>query len=138
MRAERRFFFEEDVIGSRRGLTPDEVDQVQILLNETVTPQVNYDQITTDRNDFPLSEGRLQRLSTDAPRTITGFANVGTDIKIILNSGSQDLVIGHDNAGSVPTNRIICHNLANITLTASKSVIIYYDFTSNRVRTVGS
>lgn len=94
-------------------------------LNLTYTPI----QITANQNDYaqPETPG-IWRLSTDAARDITGisYSNDGELIRIV-NVGSNNLVLKHQNAGSRAENRLICTGAADITLAANEAAIGWYD-----------
>jgi hypothetical protein len=98
---------------------------------------VPYPQITADQNNFALAGRIVHLLTSDASRTITGFANVGVGIKVIANRGSQDIVLANNNAGSTAENRTLTHTGGNITLNPNESALIFYDRESLRVRTIG-
>lgn len=132
-----RYTLDDDFTIARRELSAEEVESVQRLLIQNINPEISYPQITADQNDYPLDPGILQRLSSDASRTITGFANPDSGLKWLVNVGSNNIVIANDNAGSLAANRVLCHTGANITLNPNESVQIGYDFTSSRWRTVG-
>ena len=120
----------------RPELTPAEISQLSGLLSATPVGQVSPDQITANQNNYPLPEEFLVRLSSDAARTITGFAGARPGLTIISNVGAQNIILAHQNAGSAETNRIISHTGADLTINANESVLILYDFTTSRWRTV--
>jgi hypothetical protein len=123
---------------TRPKLTPAQVGQVQVGLQLSPNAQQLYPQLTADQDDFSLNVGTITHLFTsDALRTITGFANVGIGIKSVTNIGSQDVVLANDNAGSLAQNRILTHMGADITLNPGESALIFYDFVTQRVRTIG-
>lgn len=128
---------DRDYVKTRPILPPTQVDQVQTLLNATPSDDVTYPQLTADQNDYPLLNGVLHRFSTDALRTITGFANPGIGGNVIVNVGSQDLVLANNNAGSIEANRILTHTGGDITLGPNESALVIYDRVSARVRTIG-
>ena len=137
MREESRYVLDDDYGNTRPTLTPAQIKQLTTEQNSALTEQVDYPQITADQNNFNLLEGVVHRLTSDASRTITGFANVGPGLKVILNGGAQDLVLANNNVGSDAANRILSHTTANITLNPNESALIFYDRTSTRVRTLG-
>lgn len=137
MRNDRYFLDDSDFILTRPTLTPTQVQEVQEDLSASLTAEQSYPQITADQNNFPLEPGVLQRLSTDASRTITGFANADAGIKVIMNVGAQNIVLANDSASSTLQNRILCHTGANITLNENESALLIYDFVTTKWRTVG-
>jgi hypothetical protein len=134
---EARYADDRDYVRTRPELTPRQVSQVQTFLNEARRGQVLYPEITADQNDYPLGEGVIHLFTSDASRTITGFASVGPGIQVISNIGAQNLVLANDNAGSAEANQILAHTGANITLNPNESALIYYDDVTGKVRTVG-
>lgn len=92
-------------------------------------------QITSNQDDYPASNGQpgLWLLSTDASRDITGVdANQnGIDglIVTIINVGANDLVLKHENAGSLAVNRLLCPGAADLTLHANEGAELIYDGT---------
>jgi hypothetical protein len=118
-----------------RGLIERDVeDFVRIDLPDRPLDEVTPDQLTADANNFSLTDAILSRFSTDAARTITGFAGAKSGVKIIANVGSNNLVLANDSASSDAENRILTHSGANITLSAGQLAIMTYDFTSARWR----
>lgn len=95
-------------------------------------------QITSDQNDYYFT-GSFLRLSTDASRTITGFAN-GSDGRqlVAVNVGANDLILGDEDAGSSAINRIITGHGVSITLDPDASAHLWYDLTSARWRVMGT
>jgi len=93
-------------------------------------------QITANQNDYaqPETPGRW-RLSSDASRDITGIAysNDGEPIYIV-NVGSNDIVLKHQDAASRAENRIISTSGADITLGSNEIASGWYDEVSLRWR----
>lgn len=80
-------------------------------------------QITADTNDYsPTDWGRDVThlyLDTDADRTITGFAEdgfVGMDSVIVVNDGSNNILISHDNSASTAANRVLIADNSDVVL----------------------
>lgn len=111
---------------------------VKLLGGGELTPA----QITSDQNDFSTLDLNsdlvgVLRLSTDASRTITGFANGEQGRKIIIiNVGSFNLVIANQSGSSSASNRVITGTGANLTVAADDIVVMYYDSTTARWRVV--
>lgn len=100
---------------------------------ESQIDQVSPAQITADQNNYALVPGTFIRLSTDASRTVTGFAGARPEATI-ANVGAQDLVIAHDSASSDAANRILCHGSANITVGPNGLLFIFYDYQTTKWR----
>ena len=99
------------------------------ILNSSATTPA---QITADQNNYAIptgSSGRMvHRLSTDASRTITGILNEATGDAIwIVNIGSFDLVLAHQNVGSLAANRIISPTGFDLTLGLDEAAQLWYD-----------
>lgn len=92
-------------------------------------------QIVADQNNYALPTATYVRLSTDATRTITGFA-AGTDgeRRCIVNVGSNWLNISNLSASSSAANQVITGTGATLTLTATEMVWMWYDGTSSKWR----
>lgn len=96
--------------------------------------------ITSDQNNYSVPvTGYFIRLSTDASRTLTGLTfgggGVGDgQVHLIVNVGSNDLVLAHESASSTAANRFLCSTGANITLSANQAADLIYDGTTQRWR----
>lgn len=105
-----------------------------IALPGIVTP----DQIVANQNNYDptgLQGAFCMRLSTDASRTITGLLAPSPGagrLVLIVNIGSNDLVLAHESASSDAANRFNFSGAANVTLTTLSTLLIYYDSTSER------
>lgn len=96
-------------------------------------------QITANQNDYNPSPLNLWRLSSDAARNITGIANgVEGRSLLIVNTGSQNIVLVNQSASSAAANRIITATGADVTLAADDSAMLVYDSTTARWRLVNS
>lgn len=92
-------------------------------------------QITADQNDYALGNAGVQRLSTDALRTVTGIAaTTSGDLRIITNVGSFSLKLAHSSASSAAANRILCPDSVDLTVLAGQSVLLRYDGTLSKWR----
>jgi len=92
---------------------------------------------TADYNPTGLSEATTLRLSTDASHNLQGL--VGTAVqgrKRLINVGSFNLVLKHQNTSSSAANRFICPGASDVTLTPDDSVELEYDKTATRWRLV--
>jgi hypothetical protein len=115
--------------------------QTQVVGNE---PDFSLDcsptQIASDQNDYDHGCGQAStitlRLSTDASRSITGFAN-GLDGKVLIihNVGSNSLGLTDASLSSVAANRMELGG--NQTIAAEGSIELRYDATSSRWRIKG-
>jgi hypothetical protein len=94
-------------------------------------------QIVANQNDYATAGFTRLRLSTDAPRTITGMAG-GTDGRIlyIVNVGANNLTFANEDVGSVAANRIITGHVAPLTVGADEAITFMYDGTTARWRTM--
>lgn len=127
-------------VGGRPFLSDGDVRDVQAFLRVLRNREANYDPIIADQDNFRLSRAVVHRLNpTGATRTITGFRALDLDsnLRVIVNVGTQDLVLANNSGSSTAENRILTHTGANITLNPNESALIIYDRTSARVRTVG-
>lgn len=93
-------------------------------------------QITADQDNYTLGARVVQRLSTDASRTLTGILASANALKILYNIGSNDLVVKHEGTGSSAANRVLTQTGADVTLTADQAMLIWYDSVSSRWRQV--
>jgi hypothetical protein len=114
-------------------------DQLAGRINEFLTFQewqeATPDQITGDHNNYPLVEGMVQRLSSDAPRTVTGLlAPQVARLVICLNVGaSNNISFLHQSLLSDAENRIITASGATLVLAAAQSVAFWYDLGTEAV-----
>lgn len=98
---------------------------------------VTPDEITADQNDYPVGKADVLRLSTDASRNLTGFdGGIPGREFILINVGSQDIVIQNQNASSEEENRVITGTGADITVAADDVVRHWYDAVTGRWRVV--
>lgn len=136
---DERYFVETDGnIGGRR-LDDQESQQVRDILTKSDISQASPLQVTADQDDYSLPDGELIRFSTDAARTITGFAGARAGLIMVTNVGSNNLIIANDSASSAAENRLLIPNGVNITLNggANEGFIMRYDFVSLRWRIAG-
>lgn len=93
---------------------------------------------TDDYDPAGLAAARVLRLSTDASRNLTGIvAGVTGRRLLLLNVGTQDLVLKHDTT-STAANRFFGPGSADFTLTANSAVELWYDITSLRWRVLAA
>lgn len=102
---------------------------------------VTPDQLTADVDDWDgLGDAPffLARLSSDASRRISGFvAPDGLRAGVLVNVDANNVVLGHEDAGSAASNRILCPDGADVTLGENVAVWIARDDVSDRWRVVG-
>lgn len=108
-----------------------------LLLTGIITPS----QITSNQNDYnptSLSTSSILRLSTDAPRTITGLQG-GTSGRLIVisNVGSFGIILANEDSNSSAANRFALTS-STATIAANQIVILMYDGTTSRWGMVGS
>lgn len=100
--------------------------------------EMTHDELTADQDDYVLGNGIVHRFSTDASRAITGFDAPATSLFIVVvNVGSNDLVLANESVASSAVNRIIAAAGSDITLGSNGSVILWYDGDSERWREIG-
>jgi len=115
--------------------------KAEVLAVSAISPA----QITTDVDDYQgqglytLMRGML-RLSTDASRIMSGIDATTADYSEpddmlwVINIGSFDLVLGHQDTGSLAANRIISPTGADLILGPDESAHIWYDGVTARWR----
>lgn len=99
-------------------------------------------QITSNQNDYqPLSginsaRSYFQRWSTDASHNITGlsFGQVSGETHLIVNVGTNNIVLINESASSTAGNRFHNSTGADITLSADQAADVIYDSTTARWR----
>lgn len=92
-------------------------------------------QVTANQNDYaPGGTSLFQRWSTDASRNITGLSlsQVDGQIHVVINVGSNNMVLQHQNASSTAANRFLNSTGADITLSATQAADLIYDGTQSR------
>lgn len=106
--------------------------KLRSLAGESASPS----QITADQNNYNPGRQRFQRWSSDASRTVTGLGNSQVDGQehVIVNVGSNSIVLSHQNASSSTGNRFLNSTGADITLAANEAADIVYDNTTSRWR----
>ena len=82
-----------------------------------------------------MGDGIFFRVSTDASRDLTGLTNGidGREVRLV-NVGSNDLVVMHQDSNSDAANRFLCDTAADVTVSAEESVLCLYDSTTARWR----
>lgn len=103
------------------------------LASGVVTPA----QFTSNKNDFDAGTVfKFLRLSSDASRDLTGivaYTEDGGEV-ILVNVGSNNIVLKHQSASSSVQNRFLCTTGADITLSANQQAHLWYDSTTSRWR----
>jgi hypothetical protein len=96
--------------------------------------QVALAQITHDQNNYsPSTISSFLRVTTDAPRMITGVADgANRRILFLVNSGSNELALANDDQRSDARNRIITGTGVAVTLRSNGTAILVYDMTDSR------
>lgn len=109
----------------------------------TPTAIINPAQITATQNNYNPSgwaSAVVVRLSSDATRSITGFAapEDGDGVfRLLVNSGGQTITLEHSDAGSDADNRILGPGSVDVSLTQNMCKWIWYDESSGNWRVVG-
>lgn len=87
-------------------------------------------QITADQNDYVPGNFDVLRLSTDAPRTITGFrGGVKGRFLRLFNVGTYEITIAQQSVLSAVGNRVVSPTGFDIVLNAGGELVLYYDIT---------
>lgn len=115
------------------------VPGLTISQDAALTGDISPSQITANQNDYNptnLATASVLRLNTDASRDITGLQG-GADGRIIFihNIGAQNIVLKDESASSSAANRFAL--TADLTMTPDMAVLLQYDSTSTRWRTIG-
>lgn len=87
-------------------------------------------QLTANTNDYQLGTLTVQCISTDASRNITGFVAAPNALKVIVNVGSNNAVLTHQDANSAAANRLTNQAAGSVTLTSTQAAIYWYDTTN--------
>lgn len=103
------------------------------------TAAISPAQITGDQNNYApagLATANVVRVSTDAPRSITGLAAVtGGGLLLFLNVGSFNLTLVNESASSTAANRFAIG--ADALVADGHGTLLWFDATSSRWRIVG-
>lgn len=94
-------------------------------------------QMTASQDNYnPGGVSRVQRWSSDASRNVTGLSisQVDGETHMIINVGSNPIVLVNESASSTAGNRFTNSTGADITLSANQAADIEYDGTSARWR----
>ena len=96
-------------------------------------------QLTANQNDYDPTGNATSsvfRLTSDAPRDITGIAQ-GQDGRILIvhNVGANNIVLRDESLSSTAANRFAL--TADVTLTPDTVVMLQYDSTTSRWRMIG-
>lgn len=100
-----------------------------------LTPRVNPAQITANQNDYDVGKGVFFRLSTDADRTITGFAGGASGRQmIVLQTSAFYLTLSNQSGSSTAANRIATVDGKNLILAQNEMAAMIWDVTTSRWR----
>jgi Protein of unknown function (DUF2793) len=105
-----------------------------------LTGELSPAQIVADQNNYDpsgLSAASVLRLASDASRVITGLAG-GADGRIvaILNAGNNNIVLSDASVSSTAANRFAFG--ADITLAAKQTILLWYDATDARWKSLAA
>ena len=95
-------------------------------------------QITADQNNYAptgLATANQLRISGNAIRNITGLSATANQILLIHNIGTFDIILKDESSSSTAANRFALNS--DLTLKADQSVMVWYDNTTTRWRTLG-
>lgn len=118
-----------------------DVNDIQQALRRVVANLPLYDvsnentpaQITADANDYVPGNFDVLRLSTDAPRTITGFrGGVKGRFLTLFNVGAFEITIANLSGLSILGDRVYSPTTTDIILNAGGQLVLYYDITNNQ------
>lgn len=138
-------YLHSNVSDTANGFTPA-VGAVGTVLTSTGTaatwsynnPIVVSDTIYADQNDYTFtgfSTCNIARVASNDGYTITGFDNsVSQILKKLINVGSNNILLSHQNVSSVDTNRLIIPGNTDMTLQPNDMVDMFYDTISERWR----
>jgi hypothetical protein len=103
-----------------------------------LTGIISPTQLTANTDDYAPTDGATNsvwRLSTDAPRNLTGISIGQADgrILVLVNAGSFTLTLKH-NTTSTAANRFLLPNSTDLAMAPNDSVILVSDGTSSRWR----
>lgn len=108
-----------------------------INLSGMITPS----QITANQNDYNPTSWNVSwcmRLSSDASRDITGLTKTTTGrLALLINEGTQNIVLKNDNASSSATNRFKFGYGQDVVLRPEKCILLWHDATDDRWRMIG-
>ena len=92
-------------------------------------------QITSDQNAYALGTANFVNVSTDAARTVNGFAT-GYDggWSIITNTGSNNLTLANQSPLASPADRIITSDGLSLIIGGGGSALVLYDAITARWR----
>lgn len=89
--------------------------------------------ITSNQNNYPIGNGSFYTLTSDASRDITGIdGGVDGRILILLNTGSNNIVLVHASGSSTSGNQFFFSSGSNITLGADDAVTLIYATVDNK------
>jgi hypothetical protein len=115
---------------------PWEIPRANVLRAAQITGTVN--------NYAPpgIDTAIVLQITTDAARNMTGLQQYDPNVfrwLLLMNVAGNDLVIKHNDAGSLATNRIACPGSVDFTLNAPNpaSVWMFYDAGAGNWRLIG-
>ena len=105
----------------------------QLLLQWVAT---TFAQFTANQNDLDIGDAHLGSFSSDASRNLTGLAR-GVEGRIFpfVNTGTQNIVLQHQNVGSLAANRVITRTGADVIYAGGATGLLWYDPAASRWRT---
>lgn len=100
-----------------------------------IADSVRPTEITANQDNFAPGAGKYIYVFSDASRDITGLSMSQVDGQevVLINTGSNGVVLKHQSASSLAANRFLNHTAADITLAANQAVDVVYDLTQWRV-----
>jgi hypothetical protein len=93
--------------------------------------------ITGDTNDLDLTGYSVVRVTTSALWSVTGIVADANRLLIIINVGSNNLVLENQHASSAIANRLELSG-SDRTLSPEETAILWYDPATERWRRIGN
>lgn len=114
------------------------VPGITITEDIALTGDISPTQLTGNQNNYSptnFATASVLRLTSDAARYITGLG-AGSDglLKTLVNVGSFNIILQHDNTSSLAANRLVFPTSGDYTLTPNASITLMYDGTTSRWR----
>ena len=110
-----------------------------LSIAESVAMSATSATVSAQANNYELAETSMLRVTASGgAQAITGI-KYGRSGRVlwVMNVGSNDVELANQSTASDAQNRIITHTGATLVLAPNESVMMIYDATSQRWRTVG-
>lgn len=92
--------------------------------------------LSANTNDWSLPEfgGVIRASATGASRDVTGIVARADHVYMLINIGTINIVLKHDNAGSAAANRMLLSDALDWTMGPGNCAMLWYDGASSRWR----